>query len=321
MKNITTEKDIAQRLRDRIKEWGVAIDSTNTKRGKSSWSHQFRKRDSEDECDCLKRIFDITIPDWQNKFDEAVSGSGNERNRILTLHSSALLALLTWSHISVENPFVFDGEEYTSRWFEVKNKVFAGPSCIDIVLKSKTGNLLFLESKFTEYLHPQSPKIRDYYLSFYHNLLPQLPDIPLQYKFPHIWSEGKKPVTGLTLAQTKKCVIEPYLEGIKQSYSHLIGIMQGPYGKPCECYDGIGDDTKLRYGTILYEFPGNQFDSYRDLYSKTIGKTSTDMLVSSLHGHTTPYADRLIIIPDIITYQDVFKSIQLPERIKKFYHL
>ena len=118
----------------------------------SDWSLSIMPNEGEQAHETLGRIFKIDIPDWKEKFNEATFGQGNEINRILTLHSSALLALLCFSHVSEENPLFIDGIRYNERWFEIKNKVFNKPSSIDVVLKNTDGDILFIESKFTEYL-------------------------------------------------------------------------------------------------------------------------------------------------------------------------
>ena len=71
----------------------------------SDWSLSIMPNEGEQAHETLGRIFKIDIPDWKEKFNEATFGQGNEINRILTLHSSALLALLCFSHVSEENPF------------------------------------------------------------------------------------------------------------------------------------------------------------------------------------------------------------------------
>ncbi|MDE7386447.1 MAG: hypothetical protein K2N28_04860, partial [Muribaculaceae bacterium] len=153
----------------------VNIIPTKTSKGESEWSREIQPSDSKRTDDVLKEIFGVTSENWKTLFQQAAYGSVGEINRILRLHSSALLALLCF-HDVANKPIIIkhsdnEVEEYDECWFEVKNKVFDNPSNIDIVLKSKKGNLLFLESKFTEYLSSESPDIRMKYWDFYVRLL------------------------------------------------------------------------------------------------------------------------------------------------------
>ena len=190
----------------------------------SDWSLSIMPNEGEQAHETLGRIFKIDIPDWKEKFNEATFGQGNEINRILTLHSSALLALLCFSHVSEENPLFIDGIRYNERWFEIKNKVFNKPSSIDVVLKNTDGDILFIESKFTEYLDKESPNIKIAYFDTYRKLLPLIPNRPLQLVFPKIFKEDGVEMVGFTIQPTSKSKIynQLYLSGIKQCISHLI---------------------------------------------------------------------------------------------------
>ena len=143
----------------------VKVDWSYVKRYKkySDWSRQIFPYEGKSAGETLKSIFHLNSMDWDRCFQEAVSGPGNEMERIRTLHSSALLPLLCFSQVSTKRPLTYDGIKYVQAFFEVKNKVFYGPSSIDVVLKSEEGDILFLESKFTEYLEGEKPKIKEKY--------------------------------------------------------------------------------------------------------------------------------------------------------------
>ena len=122
----------------------------------------------------LERVFhiyeDSKRKNFEDKFEQAISGDGQEIARILTLHSSSLLSLMNFWQVSESNPLIHKGVEYTKVYFERKNNVIPGrkPSNIDIVLVSRDGEtILFLESKFTEYLKPGKTWVAEAYLPFY----------------------------------------------------------------------------------------------------------------------------------------------------------
>ena len=260
---------LVYRLRENLPE-GVKLKQS---RPDSKWSLSITPEIGEPPHEALRRIFKIDIPDWKEKFDEAISGPGREKNRILTLHSCALLALLCFSHVSEENPVCIEGVMYTERWFEVKNKVFNSPSSVDVVLKSKEGDLLFIESKFTEYLDRSTPGIKMRYFDTYRRLLPLIPDSPLQLVFPKIIKQDNKEVVGFTIQPTSKSkkYEHLYLSGIKQCISHLMGIANGPVNPAERCWAGI-NNQKIRFATICYRVNRcEQFKAYRDFYAATIG--------------------------------------------------
>ena len=94
---------------------------------------------------------------FHEKFNMAISGAGLENRRILTLHSSSLCALLFFYSCSI-NPITIALNDNTTAtfskvFFEWRNKVLTSDSNIDVVLYSPDSNiLLFLESKFSEYI-------------------------------------------------------------------------------------------------------------------------------------------------------------------------
>ena len=266
----------------------------------------------------LRRIFKVEVSDWKEKFDEATQGPGEEWKRILTLHSSALLALLCFSHVSQENPLEIDGIKYTKRWFEVRNRVFRGPSCIDVVLRSNDDDVLFIESKFTELLDKRSPDIKMAYFDTYKRLLPLIPDRPLQSVYPHIFKEQGKEIVGFTIQPTSKDeeFSHLYLCGIKQCISHIIGLVNGPVDPEEACWVGI-DTRKIRFATICYGIEEcEEFTTYQKFYAQTIGQFNTPDIRKL-------FQNRVTVIAKILTYQEIFKkdSFKLPNEIRDFYGL
>jgi len=126
----------------------------------------------------LKDIFEIEDTDlFKKKFDEAVSGDGSELLNMLTIWSSSLCALLCFYNINEDNPLEITIEniecKFTEVHFEVKNKVFRNPSNIDVVLIGKENKenkenkvILFLESKFAEYLSKEKYDFSESYINY-----------------------------------------------------------------------------------------------------------------------------------------------------------
>ena len=285
---------------------------------KSDWSLSITPDEGYPVHETLRRIFKVDVSDWKEKFDEVTLGAGKEIKRILTLHSSALLVLLCFSHVSEENPLFIDGIKYTERWFEVRNKVFNKPSCIDVVLRSKDDDVLFIESKFTEYLDDKSPDIKMAYFDIYKQLLTLIPNRPLQLVFPKIFKEDGKETVGFTIQATSKSkeFHDLYLLGIKQCISHIIGITNGPVDLDERCWDRI-NTQKTRFATICYRIENcNQFKAYRNFYAQTIGQFNTPSIKNYFKNSVT-------VIEEILTYQEIFKkeNFKLPKEIRVFYGL
>ena len=58
----------------------------------------------EDTLTALKRVFSIKDCNFDEKFGQACSGSGQEERRISTLHSSSLCALLFFYNVTEKHP-------------------------------------------------------------------------------------------------------------------------------------------------------------------------------------------------------------------------
>lgn len=128
--------------------------------------------DDEDICrDRIADIFGIADRDiFEKKFHQACGGDGHEIERIGTLHSSALCALLFFYNVTESNPLIMNVNgrkcRFTYSRFEFQNRVIKGrrPSNMDITLVGKyadedTPVILFLESKFSEYIERPSRKL------------------------------------------------------------------------------------------------------------------------------------------------------------------
>lgn len=295
----------------------------------------------------FRDLFDITYE--KEAFDEAfqivTNGKGNELTKINSVISSSLLSLLCFYPL-FKNPrnkvisFNFEENEpplhFNKTFFEIRNKVINGPSCIDVVLQSEDkSKLLFLESKFCEYSLYKSKK-EEYGPTYYEKL----------YKDNPLCSILKE--NGISCTKDEKMLLESkemkYIDGIKQNISHIIGIIRGPQEgtdtfytqEYLESYKKAYEDaSELIYGTILFdpcdmddEDTKNDFNKYKDLYIKIIGNNSLEILKQVKESTIIKEENtkNITILRRPLTYQQLFKenhnySNILSDKIKKFYNL
>lgn len=281
---------------------------SNYSRGKESpWSLAFAGH-------CIKDVFKIDNPVFCSKFVEAISGDGQEANKIMTLHSSSLASLLVFYSVSKDNPLyvkVNDREEkFTESHFEVKNEVSAGRgnySNVDVVLLGENC-ILYLESKFSEYLGsgPVEVKKVDYYDAIYGELSEALEDAGVQL----VPKDGKRFLERID----KKAF---YNEGLKQMISHYLGVTT-------EMTTGRLNTSgkKIVLGEVLFDFGDKvpistrKYDSYEKAY---------EVLKKGLESCAKKDGTGLVI-NDLTTYQCILRSESnrhflrnLPENIREFY--
>ncbi|HPY97818.1 MAG TPA: hypothetical protein PLZ06_02080 [Clostridia bacterium] len=250
----------------------------------------------------LKKIFKITDTSaFDAAYQQATSGNGQEGTRISVMHSSALCALLCFYRVSEENPIIINGVDYDKVHFEVQNDVFNTPSNIDIaLLSSKEKNILFLESKFSEYLSSGKYKCSIKYKRKYDTL--RLKDIGYDYREDD--DKGK-----IILSKGKN---EFYIEGIKQMLSHYIGVERF-----CELKHTKNEELtlpvgyKVLLGEILFNAWSNQYSSFKN-YSEEY---------KELAKHLNKQNNCFFMLENTLTYQDVFINYPLEPRIKKYYRL
>ena len=281
---------------------------SNYSRGKESpWSLAFAGH-------CVKDVFKIDDPMFCSKFVQAISGDGQEANKIMTLHSSSLASLLVFYSVSKDNPIyvMVDGKEekFTESLFEVKNEVSDGSgnfSNVDVVLRGDNC-ILYLESKFSEYLGsgPVEVKKVDYYNTIYERLSDTLKDAGV-----HLMTkDGKR-----FLEREDKAAF--YNEGLKQMISHFLGVTT-------EITTGRlnASGKKIALGEVLFNFGdkvpicAKKYESYKKAY---------DILKKGLVG-CAKEDDTNLIINDLTTYQCILGSESnhqflrnLPESIREFY--
>lgn len=281
----------------------------------------------------IEKIWDFfgdsnAIPNnFLNAFKQCATGL--ESGRIHQLNSSSLLPFLCFWNVNTKG-LEIDKTKYSNVFFEVKNKVFAKDSSVDVVLISDDGlNWLFLESKFTEPLI-QKPylDIKAPYKNIYDSISGIL-DVEVSEIRP-VYNKRRHTIENQFSIFSKR---NHYWEGIKQIISHLIGILQGPNGKTN--HNHVIEGVNIKLGTILYDFSVynvpeyySQFHDYVATYSKVFTKEHTKKIVSSIKEEDTLNvildSNCLEVLEKPLTYQDVF-GIQNPgfllPKVAEFYGL
>lgn len=253
---------------------------------------------------------------FKTKYKEAISGGGQEWKRITTLHSSSLLALLCFYSVSKERPLSIGDYIFNESFFEVKTVVKdSHKSNMDIVLRGvnkETGEktVLFLESKFTEYLtcSKKNNISIDAYYDKYNEL--SLFDKPIK---NILFGKNDKGIF-IEAENPKKFPI--YCEGIKQLLSHYIGVNNYVTKKSAEHETfKYADNEKILLGEIVFDFKepirksSDKLNNYKQVYSE---------LAKRINEHQ----NQIEILNKVMTYQEIFTDNFIKEEnIKQFYKL
>ena len=289
----------------------------------TEWPKSFRCEDGEDAFDTIQRIFGLS-ESARSLFGDVV---GNAQSKILTLHSSALLAFLCFNDVA-NHPITItisdDKTVYDEVMFEVKNGVItaSNPSNVDVLLMGENRKkLLFLESKFTEYLSggkvTPSP---DRYETFYTKLTKKF-DCPFSAGYVTVNSKTDESQKTQYALYTDK---EPsqFLEGIKQAFSHLLGIATGPAKKQKkgnEVYTRslLENADEIKFASIVFNCDNDKFENYNNLY-KSVFKNS-NVIIETIKEVVPKRELKLSIIPQLLQYQEVFEDNYLSDKVREFY--
>lgn len=288
-------------------------------------------------------LFSIPLAD-REKFYEAFNivtmGQGDELKKINSVKSSALLCLLTFYPLFLNEDksknIVINGVPYYKCFFEVRNRVIKNPSCVDIALVSTDGTkVLYLESKLSEYADDISTK--EEYGKSYKAL----------YEDGGMFERALAGELSMDTSKKAKLVLKSaekaYIEGIKQTVSHIIGLVRGPqfskqghypkkyYSEYKELYKGA---SELLFGTILFdptafEVNTEEFKAYTELYSKTIIEHAGEILECiekwSASKSMPDRNKKIEVLGKVLTYQDLFADEHnralLSKRVEEFYKL
>lgn len=319
-----TEKDVARELASAFSE-DELVPTTQT----TEWSMSFKSQNGEDEFGTLKRIFGIR-ESARGLFEAATGGNGNEKQKILTLHSSSLLAFLCFNDIA-NHPITIDGIVYDEVMFEVKNDVIDAslgkPSNIDVLLMGDNRKkLLFLESKFTEYLSGGKVTLSNKYRDLYIKL--QKLNLPFNIKFINVLQESdnshKEPdiKEGIRLYTEEKT--SEYLYGIKQAFSHLLGIATGPAKKQTKGNEDytrslLENADEIKFASIVFNCDNKKFDDYKLLYESVF--ENSDVIKDTIKDVLKKRELKLTIVPHLLQYQEVFQANFLHEKVREFYRV
>ena len=316
--------------------WGsAAFNFPVTKTTSKGNSYTFMNTSTDDEEICqngLANVFDIKHRDlFKIKFTQSISGDGNELQRIATVHSSSLCALLFFYNVSEDNPYVMEieGEEYifTYSCFEYKNTVIKGrgKSNMDVVLigknkSSEKQTVLFLESKFSEYYHDTDIESNNISIAYLNN----------KYSAA-LYGENSLKKIGLSIKNkdSKNFILyseEPcYLNGIKQMISHYMGIRNlcdDPSCKNDEVANAVAAGAKVILGEILFtkgigalRIGGGEkcLLSYQKKY-----RALAEILNEQLR--TDGMSDKITVLSDVLSYSQFQNKDFIKEpQVKRFY--
>lgn len=330
------KEEIVRKLASAFGEGEVISTKDRGTQKESKWSKSFKSEKGEDAFDTIQRIFGLS-ESARGLFEAATGGNGNEKQKILTLHSSSLLAFLCFNDIAnhpikIDRTAYNDGTVYNDVtvynevMFEVKNNVInesGTPSNIDVLLMGENRKkLLFLESKFTEYLSGGKAFLSpDRYKTFY---------TKLSEKNNFRFSAGYLPVNSQTdksqitqYALYKGEKTSEYLEGIKQAFSHLLGIATGPAKKQTkgnEDYTSslLENAEEIKFASIVFNCDNDKFKEYDDLYKSVF--ENSDVITDTIKDVLKKRELKLTIVPKLLQYQEVFQANNLSDEVRNFYN-
>lgn len=319
------KEEIVRKLASAFGEGEVISTKDRGSKKESKWSKSFKSENGEDEFDTIQRIFGLS-ESARGLFEAAKSGNGNEKQKILTLHSSSLLAFLCFNDVA-NHPITIDKTEYNEVMFEVKNDVIDAslgkPSNIDVLLMGENRKkLLFLESKFTEYLSGEKVFLSpDRYETFYTKLTKKF-DCPFSVGYVTVNSKtDKSQKTQYALYKGKKT--SQYLEGIKQAFSHLLGIATGPakeQTKGNEDYTRslLENADEIKFASIVFNCDNKKFGKYKDLYESVF--ENSNVILETIKEVLPKSEIKLKIISELLEYQEVFQANNLSDEVRNFYN-
>lgn len=307
-------------------------------------SRSFCVLSGENALTALKRVFCIEEDSFDEKFKQACSGSGQEERRITVLHSSSLCALLFFYNITEKHPLRLYVESvgevvFQDVIFEYQNCVVEGanPSNIDVTLLGKYNGknvILFLESKFSEYITCMQKKLNVSYAYLREEMSRELYE-----KWP--WDKSDELFEKEFSISISEYPV--YLAGLKQMISHYAGIRKFERGI-CRLKKGqdagkdlyniknnkekqeiqerlrkfaLEGDVVLVLGSIIFDVYKNderhtELQEYETLYTKLMKCMAQDAIY---HGSD------IKILTKAYTYQQLFgkNKNRWSKEIREFY--
>jgi len=284
--------------------------------------------------DRYAELFGISEPElFYTAFKQVTEGEGNELAKINSVASSSLLSLLVFFPI-------YKGEKITLKicdkettfdkcFFEVQNKVIRRPSSVDVVLISQDRKtVLFLESKLSEFEEVTNANLYGSgYFELYNSFLSEFLD-GVSLKVEKTTKFGKTKMKISSANEDDKL----YIEGIKQSISHLIGIIKGPQSneESSEYEDIYKNADVFIYGTILFD-PINlgtdiaPFEQYKANYETfSANCQAICQRIKEWAKYPKCSEDKEIVVLDkVLTYQSLPEEYRrrLPDKVRTFYNI
>ena len=285
----------------------------------------------------LKEVFEIQSNSFDEKFQMAISGDGQEVKRISTLHSSSLAALLLLYSVKNDKTLncTLNYKKYIFNdcFFEVKTNVTGSHfSNMDIVLVGKDSDdkdvIFFLESKFSEYLNT--------------GICNNISIDAYKQKYDNVGLLNQNAIQGLffEVNTNENCLqikseTPQYCAGIKQMISHYLGVTNfidkgaealDPKQRQMSIYkepfDRLNELLKkgaqIILGEVLFAFDDivdkmdNKGETKRSKYTKIYKE-----LAKILNDKTS----KLYILPEVLTYQELLKDFKLDNKVRAFYQL
>ncbi len=216
------------------------------------------------------------LEEFYNMFD---NGSGKEmHSKARAVHSSSMLGYNFFHWVKRNHPITINGTKYSQVYFEVKMRVLKGttPANMDVLLigkKSSRTQLLFIESKFLEYLQSERYNLSD------------------SYRKTDKWYSHEDRDWNSFLDDVKDCVDETscsYKGGIKQGVSHLFALSNLANKRAFNSFVSVNnlqiplkgksyEDVDIHFLNVIFEPSSSLFANehklfmdYRDLYNQLI---------------------------------------------------
>ena len=292
---------------------------------------------------CIGRVFDTcnSTSKFHNAFTQVITGGGQEKDKINTLHSSSLLGLLCFYAINDTNrlkfTLPFNGKDVEFEFNEVKfektNPVFypsVGKSHIDIALYGYANGklaVLYLESKFSEYLSNAKSSFSKKYKYFYDELDKEGCFSQLNIVYNNndgVNDNDNDNDNDLELSGKHYC------EGLKQMISHTIGAINSDE-----------EEREIYLAPILFNFWNTSNETPFSRYSVAYSRLAQGLVklinkLGDLDDYSQFFEDeykvkptlkknsnKLFISDKVFSYQEFFKNadFELPQAVKEYYNL
>ena len=180
--------------------------------------------------------------------------------------------------------------------------------------------LFELKASLKKELNTLSNKYRDLYIKL------QKLNLPFNIKFINDLQESdnshKEPDIKEEIRLYTEEKTSEYLHGIKQAFSHLLGIATGPAKKQTkgnEDYTGslLENADEIKFASIVFNCNNKKFDDYNNLYKSVF--ENSDVIQETIKEVVPKRELKLSIIPQLMQYQEVFQDNYLSDKVRKFY--